>query len=145
MGLARLALACGVFLRRPISITNPWVLLPGSFASILAHQYFAPGIVTTLCYAFFYYLFGYLLYLGHYGGGICDGSQFQGPYQRHRVIKAYIQCQSRKVRCDGKTPSCASCLTKGDDSVYKLVRKTRGPGKRCRGYMGHLSIYLKVQ
>ncbi|KAH6962399.1 fungal-specific transcription factor domain-containing protein [Ilyonectria sp. MPI-CAGE-AT-0026] len=53
----------------------------------------------------------------------------QGPQKSHRVFQACMRCQAKKRRCDGKTPSCTSCMAKGEDCVYGSARRTRGPGR----------------
>ncbi|KAJ1817860.1 hypothetical protein LPJ75_001607 [Coemansia sp. RSA 2598] len=46
-----------------------------------------------------------------------------------RVDQACKMCRRRKVRCDGRRPSCAFCLSKKFDCVYEPV----APGGRKRG------------
>ncbi|KAJ2224731.1 hypothetical protein IWW45_008024, partial [Coemansia sp. RSA 485] len=46
-----------------------------------------------------------------------------------RVDRACKMCRRRKVRCDGRRPSCSFCLNKKFDCVYEPV----APGGRKRG------------
>ncbi|KAK3690408.1 hypothetical protein B0T22DRAFT_192694 [Podospora appendiculata] len=47
-----------------------------------------------------------------------------------KLLIACVRCQSRKARCDGKTPRCANCLTRHMDCQYPVARKSRGPGRK---------------
>ncbi|KAH8589853.1 fungal-specific transcription factor domain-containing protein [Bisporella sp. PMI_857] len=55
-----------------------------------------------------------------------ETSQHQGP---PRVVQACVRCKERKRRCDGNTPTCESCLGRGENCIYRGVRKRRGPGR----------------
>ena len=53
---------------------------------------------------------------------------------------ACILCRKRKLRCDGKKPSCGTCSRLGHDCAYDEVRKKSGPK---RGYVKLLEQRLK--
>jgi hypothetical protein len=48
----------------------------------------------------------------------------QGP--RKRVSQACDRCRSRKDKCDGKKPTCSTCLTNGRECSYDANVKKRG-------------------
>lgn len=50
--------------------------------------------------------------------------QLQGT--RKRVSQACDKCRSRKDKCDGKRPSCSTCLTHGRTCSYDTNVKKRG-------------------
>ncbi|APA15924.1 hypothetical protein SS1G_09184 [Sclerotinia sclerotiorum 1980 UF-70] len=50
--------------------------------------------------------------------------QLQG--KRKRVSQACDKCRSRKDKCDGKRPSCSTCLTHGRTCSYDANVKKRG-------------------
>lgn len=53
---------------------------------------------------------------------------------------ACILCRKRKLKCDGKRPSCGTCSRLGHDCGYDEVRKKSGPK---RGYVKLLEARLK--
>ncbi|KAN0092387.1 hypothetical protein V8E51_018234 [Hyaloscypha variabilis] len=52
--------------------------------------------------------------------------------KRRKGFMACIACRDRKVGCDGKTPACSSCASRGSKCEYLPIRKMRGPGKNKR-------------
>jgi hypothetical protein len=52
---------------------------------------------------------------------------------------ACIVCRKRKLRCDGKKPSCGTCSRLGHNCAYDEVRKKSGPK---RGYVKQLEARL---
>ncbi|KAJ5380272.1 uncharacterized protein N7496_002700 [Penicillium cataractarum] len=52
---------------------------------------------------------------------------------------ACVVCRRRKLRCDGKRPSCGTCSRLGHDCAYDEVRKKSGPK---RGYVKQLEARL---
>ncbi|KAJ9234881.1 transcriptional regulator family: Fungal Specific TF [Paecilomyces variotii] len=52
---------------------------------------------------------------------------------------ACVVCRKRKLRCDGKKPSCGTCSRLGHDCAYDEVRKKSGPK---RGYVKQLEARL---
>lgn len=53
---------------------------------------------------------------------------------------ACILCRKRKLKCDGKKPSCGTCSRLGHECGYDEVRKKSGPK---RGYVKLLEARLK--
>ncbi|WEW61559.1 hypothetical protein PRK78_007050 [Emydomyces testavorans] len=52
---------------------------------------------------------------------------------------ACMVCRRRKLRCDGKKPTCANCARLGHECAYNEVRKKSGPK---RGYVKQLEARL---
>jgi hypothetical protein len=52
---------------------------------------------------------------------------------------ACVVCRRRKLRCDGRRPSCGTCSRLGHDCSYDEVRKKSGPK---RGYVKQLEARL---
>jgi hypothetical protein len=52
---------------------------------------------------------------------------------------ACVVCRKRKLRCDGKKPSCSTCARLGHNCAYDEVRKKSGPK---RGYVKQLEARL---
>lgn len=52
---------------------------------------------------------------------------------------ACVVCRRRKLRCDGKKPSCGTCARLGHECAYDEVRKKSGPK---RGYVKQLEARL---
>ncbi|PWY80622.1 hypothetical protein BO70DRAFT_46469 [Aspergillus heteromorphus CBS 117.55] len=52
---------------------------------------------------------------------------------------ACVLCRKRKLRCDGKRPSCGTCSRLGHECIYDEVRKKSGPK---RGYVKQLEARL---
>ncbi|KAJ5567411.1 hypothetical protein N7535_006717, partial [Penicillium sp. DV-2018c] len=52
---------------------------------------------------------------------------------------ACIVCRKRKLRCDGRRPSCGTCSRLGHECAYDEVRKKSGPK---RGYVKQLEARL---
>ncbi|KAH7017188.1 hypothetical protein EDB80DRAFT_278757 [Ilyonectria destructans] len=46
-----------------------------------------------------------------------------------RILIACVRCKTRKIRCNGETPQCGNCVTRGAECNYAPARKYRGPGK----------------
>ena len=68
-----------------------------------------------------------------------DGHHGEDYVPRPKRI-ACILCRKRKLRCDGKKPSCGTCSRLGHDCAYDEVRKKSGPK---RGYVKLLEQRLK--
>ncbi|KAF3798933.1 Transcriptional activator protein acu-15 [Colletotrichum gloeosporioides] len=47
-----------------------------------------------------------------------------------RIGQACLRCQSKKIKCDGKQPSCTPCTNRSHDCQYQQVQRRRGPGRR---------------
>lgn len=52
---------------------------------------------------------------------------------------ACVVCRKRKLKCDGKKPSCGTCARVGHNCAYDEVRKKSGPK---RGYVKQLEARL---
>ncbi|GMG36872.1 unnamed protein product [Aspergillus oryzae] len=52
---------------------------------------------------------------------------------------ACVVCRRRKLRCDGRKPSCGTCSRLGHECAYDEVRKKSGPK---RGYVKQLEAWL---
>lgn len=52
---------------------------------------------------------------------------------------ACVVCRRRKLRCDGKRPSCGTCSRLGHECAYDEARKKSGPK---RGYVKQLEARL---
>ncbi|GAD99366.1 hypothetical protein PVAR5_8081 [Paecilomyces variotii No. 5] len=68
------------------------------------------------------------------GQGEGDGNSVPRP---KRI--ACVVCRKRKLKCDGKKPSCGTCSRLGHDCAYDEVRKKSGPK---RGYVKQLEARL---
>ncbi|GAT27088.1 C6 transcription factor Prf [Aspergillus luchuensis] len=55
---------------------------------------------------------------------------------------ACVLCRRRKLRCDGKRPSCGTCSRLGHECIFDEVRKKSGPK---RGYVKQLEARLGAQ
>lgn len=55
---------------------------------------------------------------------------------------ACVVCRRRKLKCDGKKPSCGTCSRLGHSCAYDEVRKKSGPK---RGYVKQLEARLGMQ
>lgn len=55
---------------------------------------------------------------------------------------ACVVCRRRKLRCDGKRPSCGTCSRLGHECAYDEVRKKSGPK---RGYVKQLEARLGMK
>lgn len=49
--------------------------------------------------------------------------------KRKRVAQACCTCKTKKIRCDGKQPSCTYCLDHNLECVFVQSQKRRGPRK----------------
>lgn len=70
------------------------------------------------------------------GAGHSDGDS--GYVPRPKRI-ACVLCRRRKLRCDGKKPSCGTCARLGHECAYEELRKKSGPK---RGYVKQLEARL---
>lgn len=67
-----------------------------------------------------------------------NAQQDGNPVPRPKRI-ACVVCRKRKLRCDGKRPSCGTCARLGHACAYDEVRKKSGPK---RGYVKQLEARL---
>ncbi|CAD6583328.1 MAG: hypothetical protein CYPHOPRED_002339 [Cyphobasidiales sp. Tagirdzhanova-0007] len=56
--------------------------------------------------------------------------------------KACNGCRRRKVRCDGRTPTCSTCTTYEDECLYDLYHDARKPPSR--EYVGALQQRIRI-
>lgn len=47
--------------------------------------------------------------------------------KRRRIPRACDMCRKKKVKCDGKTPTCTHCFNYGRECIYTHVEKKRSP------------------
>ena len=40
-------------------------------------------------------------------------------------------CRKKKIKCDGKTPSCSHCINYSTECIFTHVEKKRNPPKGC--------------
>ncbi|KAK1149391.1 hypothetical protein N8T08_006614 [Aspergillus melleus] len=66
-------------------------------------------------------------------------SDVDGLYVPRPKRIACVVCRRRKLRCDGKKPSCGTCARLGHECAYDEVRKKSGPK---RGYVKQLEARL---
>ncbi|PLB55143.1 hypothetical protein P170DRAFT_33222 [Aspergillus steynii IBT 23096] len=71
-------------------------------------------------------------------------SDVDGFYVPRPKRIACVVCRRRKLRCDGRKPSCGTCARLGHECAYDEVRKKSGPK---RGYVKQLEVetLLKTQ
>ena len=72
------------------------------------------------------------------GGDNKQNEEENGQVPRPKRI-ACVVCRKRKLRCDGKRPSCGTCSRLGHDCAYDEVRRKSGPK---RGYVKQLEARL---
>lgn len=72
------------------------------------------------------------------GSGPTQNEEENGQVPRPKRIACVI-CRKRKLRCDGKRPSCGTCSRLGHDCAYDEVRRKSGPK---RGYVKQLEARL---
>lgn len=72
------------------------------------------------------------------GGGV-GGDGGDGDYVPRPKRIACVVCRRRKLKCDGKKPSCGTCSRLGHSCAYDEVRKKSGPK---RGYVKQLEARL---
>lgn len=59
--------------------------------------------------------------------------------KRRRISRACLQCRNRKIKCNGKEPSCDNCLTLNQTCTYTESKRRGLPP----GYVMHLETYIK--
>lgn len=75
------------------------------------------------------------------------GAEMTAPIEGANIVPrpkriACVVCRRRKLRCDGKRPSCGTCSRLGHECAYDEVRKKSGPK---RGYVKQLEARLGTQ
>ncbi|KAF2758056.1 hypothetical protein EJ05DRAFT_500573 [Pseudovirgaria hyperparasitica] len=56
----------------------------------------------------------------------------QGDSKRRRIARACDQCRRKKIKCDGKQPSCTHCQNYKTECVFTQVEKKRQPPKGAK-------------
>ncbi|KAI9852657.1 MAG: hypothetical protein M1838_006114 [Thelocarpon superellum] len=52
--------------------------------------------------------------------------------KRRRIAKACDMCRKKKIKCDGKMPSCTHCLNYKTECIFTQVEKKRNPPKGAK-------------
>ncbi|KAI1180811.1 N-terminal binuclear Zn cluster-containing protein [Nemania sp. FL0916] len=52
--------------------------------------------------------------------------------KRRRIARACDMCRKKKIKCDGKLPSCTHCINYKTDCVFTQVEKKRSPPKGAK-------------
>lgn len=52
--------------------------------------------------------------------------------KRRRIARACDMCRKKKIKCDGKLPSCTHCINYRTECVFTLVEKKRNPPKGAK-------------
>ena len=76
---------------------------------------------------------------GHDGSGARPDDNPNANIPRQKRLACLI-CRRRKLKCDGRRPSCSTCSRLGHQCAYDEVRKKSGPK---RGYVKALEERLK--
>lgn len=53
-------------------------------------------------------------------------------------------CRKKKIKCDGKLPSCTHCLNYKTECIFTQVEKKRQPPKGCV-WNGLRAVHVHVQ
>ncbi|OJD36257.1 fungal specific transcription factor domain-containing protein [Diplodia corticola] len=65
--------------------------------------------------------------------GSQDGNdEGQGDPKRRRIARACDMCRKKKIKCDGKMPSCTHCTNYKTECVFTQVEKKRQPPKGAK-------------
>jgi hypothetical protein len=73
------------------------------------------------------------------GQAATDSNKGDGSYVPRPKRIACAVCRRRKLRCDGRKPSCGTCSRLGHECTYDEARKKSGPK---RGYVKQLEARL---
>ncbi len=63
--------------------------------------------------------------------GMDDGTD-QGDPKRRRIARACDMCRKKKIKCDGKMPSCTHCQNYKTECIFTQVEKKRQPPKGAK-------------
>ncbi|KAI5792464.1 fungal-specific transcription factor domain-containing protein [Peziza echinospora] len=70
--------------------------------------------------------------------------------KRRRIARACDMCRKKKIKCDGKLPSCTHCANYSTECVFTLVEKKRNPPKGAKyiegleNRLGRMESLLKL-
>ncbi|OMP87101.1 putative transcriptional regulatory protein [Diplodia seriata] len=60
------------------------------------------------------------------------GEEGQGDPKRRRIARACDMCRKKKIKCDGKMPSCTHCTNYKTECIFTQVEKKRQPPKGAK-------------
>ncbi|KAF8470584.1 fungal-specific transcription factor domain-containing protein [Kalaharituber pfeilii] len=87
--------------------------------------------------------------LFHPGQQSASSEDGQDP-KRRRIARACDMCRKKKIKCDGKLPSCTHCANYNTECVFTLVEKKRNPPKGAKyiegleNRLGRMESLLKL-
>ncbi|KAL1641696.1 hypothetical protein SLS61_010007 [Didymella pomorum] len=61
-----------------------------------------------------------------------DDHNDQGDPKRRRIARACDMCRKKKIKCDGKMPSCTHCQNYKTECIFTQVEKKRQPPKGAK-------------
>ncbi|KAF2020461.1 hypothetical protein BU24DRAFT_403570 [Aaosphaeria arxii CBS 175.79] len=61
-----------------------------------------------------------------------DDGNDQGDPKRRRIARACDMCRKKKIKCDGKMPSCTHCQNYKTECIFTQVEKKRQPPKGAK-------------
>jgi len=61
-----------------------------------------------------------------------DDQGDQGDPKRRRIARACDMCRKKKIKCDGKMPSCTHCQNYKTECIFTQVEKKRQPPKGAK-------------
>ncbi|KAJ4986173.1 fungal specific transcription factor domain-containing protein [Stagonosporopsis vannaccii] len=61
-----------------------------------------------------------------------DDHNDQGDPKRRRIARACDMCRKKKIKCDGKLPSCTHCQNYKTECIFTQVEKKRQPPKGAK-------------
>ncbi|KAI5816729.1 fungal-specific transcription factor domain-containing protein [Pyronema omphalodes] len=70
--------------------------------------------------------------------------------KRRRIARACDMCRKKKIKCDGKLPSCTHCVNYKTECVFTVVEKKRNPPKGAKyiegleNRLGRMESLLKL-
>ena len=70
--------------------------------------------------------------------------------KRRRIARACDMCRKKKIKCDGKMPSCGHCINYKTECIFTLVEKKRNPPKGAKyiegleNRLGRMESLLKL-
>ncbi|KAI9822020.1 MAG: hypothetical protein M1832_003192 [Thelocarpon impressellum] len=70
--------------------------------------------------------------------------------KRRRIAKACDMCRKKKIKCDGKMPSCTHCINYKTECIFTQVEKKRNPPKGAKyiegleNRLGRMESLLKL-
>lgn len=63
---------------------------------------------------------------------LMDDLHDQGDPKRRRIARACDMCRKKKIKCDGKMPSCTHCQNYKTECIFTQVEKKRQPPKGAK-------------